>query len=443
MTTKAIPSPKGQFLLGNINQMRVDFLQFLVDTDREFGPVSKIQAGPVSMVILTDPDDIADVLFKRAELFHKTKSTKRLLANLLGDGLVSLEGDNHQRHRLVMQPAFHQRQIQAYTQTIYNSINAWLKARKTGDVIDVVPAFADLMLDIVIGTFFSTSLAQTQSIRTALQSFGRALELRILNPIPMPQWMPTKVNRATKEAFEALNQVVYALINERRQMKNLPSDLLTALITATDEKTGKPAFTNQEIRDEIATIFFAGYETTTTTLAWIWYLLVSHPEIYNKVRQEITTFDNSVTASRRQLPYLDAVIKETLRLYPAAWLFDREPIQDVTIGGYHIPAGQTIYISPYLVQRKADYFENPNIFNPDRFYQQDPTKDLPHFAYFPFGGGSRVCIGQTFAQHTTAMIMNTLIPQLELELLPNQQIVPSASATIVPKNGIMMRVKRL
>ncbi|MDX2075553.1 MAG: cytochrome P450 [bacterium] len=439
--SQAIPQPKGHFLLGNLNDMRRDFLQFLVETDRNYGPVSQISAGPVSMVLLSNPDDIADVLVKRGELFHKTKSTKKLLATLLGEGLISLEGANHKRHRLIMQPAFHARQVQSYTSMVVNYTQSWLKLRKEGEVLDIVPSFANLMLDVVVGTFFSTSLAQTENIRTALKSFSSALDLQIRSPIPLPKWLPTKLNRTVEHALNTLNHIVYALLKERREMRHLPPDLLTALITSVDEETGKP-LTDDEIRDEIATIFFAGYETTTTTLAWIWYLLTTHPHVLDKLRTEIIQTDTTATVSRRQFPYMDAVIKETLRLYPAAWLFDREPIEDVVIGGYPIRAGQTIYISPYLVQRNPAYFDNPDAFLPERFLG-DIEKRIPHFAYFPFGGGARACIGQTFALHTTTLVLTTLLPHLTFELMPDQTVVPSASATIVPKNGIMMRISHL
>ena len=440
MTTE-IPGPKGKFLTGNLNEMRQDFLQFLVDTDRDYGPVSQISAGPMRMVILSNPDDIADVLVKRADIFYKTKSTKRLLATLLGEGLISLEGENHKRHRLIMQPAFHTRQVMAYTQVVVNYTRSWINRRKQDEILDIVPSFADLMLDIVIGTFFSTSLAQTPKIRSAMQSFSNALNLQIRSPIPLPKWLPTKLNRTIDEALKTLDGIVYSLLTERREMKNPPADLLTGLITATDEQTGKP-LTDKEIRDEIATIFFAGYETTTTTLAWLFYLLTTHPQVADKLKTEIIQTDINITTSRRQLPYLDAVMKETLRLYPAAWLFDREPKEDVEIGGYNIKKGQTIYISPYLVQRKSDYFEKPTEFIPERFLQNTEST-LPHFAYFPFGGGPRVCIGQTFALHTTTLILTTLLPQLQFELMPNQIITPAASATIVPKQGMMMRINRL
>jgi cytochrome P450 len=417
--TQMIPGPKGKFLTGNLNDMRQDFLQFLVDTDRDYGPVSQISAGPVKMVILSNPDDIADVLVKRADLFYKTKSTKRLLNTLLGDGLVSLEGADHKRHRLIMQPSFHARQVVNYTQVINDYTKSWLKWRKTGETLDIVPSFADLLLDIVIGTFFSTTLTQTPAIRTAMQSFSRALDLQIRSPIPLPKWLPTNLNRTVADALQKLDTIVYSLLKERREMKTPPDDLLTGLIYATDED-GKP-LTDKEIRDEIATIFFAGYETTTTNLSWIFYLLAKNPQVADKLRAEFAQTDINVTTSRKQLPYLDAVMKEVLRLYPAAWLFDREPIEDVTLGGYTIKKGQTLYISPYVVQRKTEYFENPTDFNPDRFLQP-ANKELPHFAYFPFGGGPRVCIGQSFAQHTTTLILMAILPRLQFELMPNLKI---------------------
>lgn len=273
-----------------------------------------------------------------------------------------------------------------------------------------------------------------------MQSFSRALDLQIRSPIPLPKWLPTNLNRTIKDALQKLDSIVYALLKERREMKTPPDDLLTGLIYATDEN-GK-SLTDKEIRDEIATIFFAGYETTTTNLSWVFYLLATNPTIADKLRTEFKQTDINVTTSRKQLPYLDAVMKEVLRLYPAAWLFDREPIEDVSLGGYSIKKGQTLYISPYVVQRKAEYFDNPLDFNPNRFLQPS-EKELPHFAYFPFGGGPRVCIGQTFAQHTTTLILMNILPSLQLDLIPNQTVIPAASATIVPKNGVMMKVTKL
>jgi cytochrome P450 len=442
--TKRIPGPAGHPLLGNLNAMRQDFLQFLVATTREFGTVTQVRAGPSRMILLANPEDIAEVLVKQADVFHKTRSTKKLLAPLLGDGLITLEHDRHRQHRRMMQPAFHTRQVQHYTDSILRLTQTWIQQRTTGETLDIVPALATFMLNIVIETFFSATLAETEQERIALQTFSKALDLRVRSPIPLPRWLPTEHNRILNHAIATLNNVVYRLIAERRQQPGTRYDLLGGLLTEQDAENGQ-FLSDTEIRDEIATIFFAGYETTTTTLSWLIYLLATHPHVREQLQAEITqTLNGNAPTSEtlKAMPFLQQVIKEALRLYPAAWLFDREPIQAVTIGGYNIAAGQTIFISPYVVQRHPDYFAAPDDFLPGRFTPEF-EKHLPRFAYFPFGGGPRICIGQPFAQHTIALILATLLPQLTWDILPNQVIRPAAAATLVPANGIHLRIQRL
>lgn len=437
-----IPGPPGHPILGNLNEMRQDFLQFLVTTSQRYGPVAQIRAGPSRMILLTAPDDIAEVLVKRSDVFHKTGSTRRLLAPLLGDGLITLEHEDHKRHRRIMQPAFHSRQIQTYTGVVTGHTQAWINQRKPEETLDIVPAFASLMLEIVVATFFSASLNETEAMRTALRAFSQALDLRVRSPIPLPRWLPTEHNRVLNHALTTLDTAIYRLITERQQQPEMPDDLLSSLLNARDETTGQP-LSAQEIRDELATIFFAGYETTTTTLAWVWYLLATHPAILERLHEEIrqvTGGDLPRSEHTVTMPYLDQVLKEVLRLYPAAWLFDREPVETVNLGGYPVAAGQTIFISPYLVHRSPTYFDDPDVFRPERF-AGDLEKSLPRFAYFPFGGGPRICIGQTFALHTLRLMLATIIPRLSFELLPGQTIRPAAAATLVPAQGVRMRVR--
>lgn len=444
MAAQTIPGPKGHFITGSLGDMRRDFLQFLMTTAADYGRVARFRAGPASMMLVSDPDDIADILVKRADAFHKTGSTKRLLKTLLGDGLISLEGAEHRRHRRLMQPSFHTRQVYSYTEVVMAHARTWLDQRIDGEVFDIVPLMADLTLNIVVDTFFSTQLAETEQIRRALSQFSNALNLRIRSPIPLPGWLPTEGNRIQREALTTLDGAVYALIAARRKDPNPPADLLTGLLMTQDDETGQ-ALTDKEIRDEIATIFFAGYETTTTTMAWVLYLLAVHPDVRERLRDEImqvTDGEPPDAGHLHRLIYLNQVIKEVLRLYPPAWLFDREPVEDTTIGGFAVPKGQTIFISPYLIHRNPTHFESPEDFQPERF-TGGFEKSLPRFAYFPFGGGPRTCIGQTFAQHTLSLLTVALVSQVQFELMPDQSVRPSASATLVPANGIQMRVHRL
>lgn len=438
-----IPGPIGHPITGSLNAMRTDFLQFLVDTARTYGAVSQFRAGPARMILVNDPEAVGEVLVRSAANFHKTRSTKRLLAPLLGDGLITLEGSEHRRHRLIMQPAFHTRQVAQVGQLVVEFAQRWLDQRHDGELLDIVPAFANLMLDVVIGTFFSTDLGETERVRTALNTFSLALDLRVRSPIPLPRWLPTKHNRILNHALATLDTVVHQLIADRRANPEPPQDLLTMLLTAQDAETGQ-TLTDQEIRDEIATIFFAGYETTTTTLAWFWYLLTVHPNVRSELRAELmmsVNTDSPAIESIGRLPLLSQTTKEVLRLYPAAWLFDREPVTPTTLAGYEIPAGQTIFISPYLLNRNPEYFDSPGDFRPQRF-ANDAEKAFPRFAYLPFGAGARICIGQAFAQQTIALVMATLLPAMVFELLPHQIIRPAASATLVPANGIQMRFHR-
>lgn len=441
MAATTIPGPKGNFITGSLGDMRRDFLQFLVTTAADYGRVARFRAGPASMMLVSDPEDIADILVKRADIFHKTRSTKRLLNALLGHGLISLEGADHLRHRRLMQPSFHTRQVQNYTQVVLGHAQKWLDERKTGEVIDIVSSLADLTLNIVVDTFFSTKLAETERIRVGLSQFSNALNLRVRSPIPLPGWIPTESNRIQREALTTLDSAVYALITARRNDPDPPADLLTGLLQTQDDDTGK-TLTDTEIRDEIATVFFAGYETTTTTMAWVIYLLITHNDVLKRVRDEINQVTGGEALSAQHLPqlnYLNQVIKEVLRLYPPAWLFDREPVEDTIIGGFAVSKGQTIFISPYLLHRNPAYFDSPEMFQPKRF-TEGFEKSLPRFAYFPFGGGPRVCIGQSFALHTISLLTAALMPRLQPELMPDQTIRPSASATLVPANGIQMRV---
>lgn len=435
-----IPGPKGHPVLGSLNAMRGDFLQFLVDTASTYGRISQFRAGPARMVLLTHPDDIADVLVKRADLFQKTRSTKRLLSPLLGEGLISLEGGEHRHHRRVMQPAFHARHVHQYSQMVVTQTLAWLAQQPNGAVVNIVPTTANLMLNIVVATFFSGTLANTDQVRSALHAFSEALDLRVRSPLPLPGWLPTHSNRTLHRAVTALDTVITALIADRRHQPDASPDLLTMLLMTRDDETGQ-ALSDAEIRDEIATIFFAGYETTTTTLSWLWYLLATHPDVQQTLRADIQQATHGDMPDIQHMPYLDQVIREVLRLYPAAWLFDREPTEETTLAGCTVRAGQTLFISPYLVQRSPEWFDAPDQFRPERF-RGGLEKSLPRFAYFPFGGGPRICIGQPFALHSIALIVATLLPRLTFEVLPGQSIRPAAAATLVPAEGIHMRVHR-
>lgn len=442
MAQQTPPSPPGTRIGGHLTQMRQDFLGFLMEAARSCGPVARFRAGPVQMVLLSEPDLIADVLVKRAELFHKTRSTKRLLGRFLGNGLISLEDMAHRQHRRLMQPAFHKKRIGSYTETIVAHTQQRMDGWQDGAVLDIEQEMTALTLGIVAATLFSADVAgRSQQVMAAMSTFADSLNLRLRSPLPLPDWLPTAANRRQRAAVLAMDELLEGIIRQRRAAGQDRGDLLSMLLESVDED-GSTGLSDREIRDELLTIFFAGHETSASALTWILHLLSQNPQAETRLREELAAVLDGRPPQGEdiaRLPWLGQVVREGLRLYPPAWLFDREPVQDVEVGPYHIPKGRTIFISPYVVHRDPRFYEEPEQFRPERF-AGDYEAGLPRFAYFPFGGGPRICIGQNFALAEISLILAALLQRVQLSPLPGQQVRPEASATLVTRGGLRMQI---
>ncbi|MBZ0287575.1 MAG: cytochrome P450, partial [Anaerolineae bacterium] len=262
---------------------------------------------------------------------------------------------------------------------------------------------------------------------------------RFSSVINLPKWMPTPKRARTAKLIAELDAIIQRFIDERRKTNEDRGDLLSMLMLAEDDNGDH--MSDRQLRDEVMTLFFAGHETTANTLTWAWYLLAGHADVREKLWSEVDTTlagRAPTLADLQNLPYSDQVIKEALRLYPPAPGMNREPIEDVTVGGYDVPKGVQLSLSIYAMQRSARYFENPEQFDPERF-SPEREKQIPRYAYLPFGGGPRVCIGNMFAMMEARLVLATVAARYDLALLPEPAVVPEQLVTIRPRYGIQMK----
>jgi cytochrome P450 len=278
------------------------------------------------------------------------------------------------------------------------------------------------------------------------EAFGVALEYlntKLFSPIDISERWPTPLNRRFLKARRTIDDVVYRVIGERRRTGHTRDDLLGMLLEARDEETGE-SMSDGQLRDEVTTIFVAGHETTATTLAWTWYLLSKHPAVARRVSDELDATLSGRTPAMADLPNLAhtrMVIDEAMRLYPPAWMFARLAIGDDEVCGYRIPAGSMVMLSPYVMHRHPAYWDNPEGFDPERFLPER-SADRPKYAYFPFGGGPRLCIGNTFSQIEAQLIVAMVAQTYRLHLLPGHRVEPKPISTLRPYPGVMMTVQK-
>jgi cytochrome P450 len=300
-----------------------------------------------------------------------------------------------------------------------------------------------LTLEIVAKTLFEADVKQqVEIVGKALETSIEYYEVRNTNLLVylLPDWFPTRKNLAYIRAMQQMDEMLYSIINQRRVSNQYKGDLLSMLLHIQDEDGAH--MTDKQLRDEVMTLMFAGHETTALTLSWGLYLLSQHPEVEAKLFEEINAVLPEKAPTVTDLPalrYTEQVIMEIMRLYPAAWVIGRQALQDCEIGGYNLRAGDAVIVSQWVMQRDVRYFEDPEAFKPER-WQGDFAKKLPKFAYFPFGGGSRICIGKSFAMMEAVLLLATIIQKYHLELAPGQHITPWPAFTLRPKHGIKMKL---
>jgi cytochrome P450 len=432
MNTKIIPGPEETPFLGSIRPFQANPPQFLTKLAREYGPIARFNLFNLSMYLVTDPDYIRDILVTNHKQFPKSDVGLKVMRRFLGIGLLTSEGAYHRQQRKLAQPAFHMRRIAGYADIMTDYTQRHLATWQDGEVRDVSEEMMALTMYIVCKTLFDADMDDMQG---AADSVGKAIHIlqQITNdefklPLLLPTWLPTPNNRRRKEQRSVLYGTLDRIIDERQgsgpvgnQRLHDTGDLLSMLLLAQDE-AGKP-LSKQQLRDEVVTLFAAGHETTANTLTWAWYLLSQYPAVEARLHEEVDRVLGMGTDGRLptlddlpRLPYTEMVVKETLRLYPPAWgLASRQAAGDTEIGGYSLPKDSLIFISPYVVHRLPHYYPDPERFDPERF-TPEREKELPRYAYIPFGAGPHVCIGNGFAMMEAQLLLATIAQRYRLTL---------------------------
>jgi len=431
------PGPKSHFLVGHLPEINRDPLNFFTQCAREHGDVVRWQFGPFPTFLINHPDLIEEVLVNQVQNFVKSSVYRRGL-RVLGKGLINAEGNFWQHQRRLIQPAFHQERIAAYGDVMVAYTNRLLEQWQDGEIRNIHQDMMSLTEEIVSKTLFDVDIREeaegVQAALTAVMDFNAQLSNQYL----LPSWVPTPSNLRYQRAIQQLDVVVYRIIEQRRSSGEDTGDLLSMLLQARDEGDGSQ-MTDQQVRDEAMTLFLAGHETTANTMTWIWFLLSQHPQIEAQLQAELITVLGGrppTVADLRQLRYTERVVLEAMRLYPPVWGMSRVALDNCMLGGYDVKAGTTIFMSQWVMHRDPRFFENPEVFHPDR-WADNFLKELPTFAYFPFGG-QHICIGKSFAMMETTLLLAAIAQKFLLTLQPEPPVVLQPSLTLRPKAGMKM-----
>lgn len=428
--------------MGVLPEFRKHAPEFLLQVARDYGDLARLRLGSRYLYLVSQPDWIKDVLITHQKNFRKSRILERARV-LLGNGLLTSEGDFHVRQRRLVQPAFHRDRLAGYASAMVAYAVRCRDHWESGATFDVASEMMRLTQAIVARVLFSADVAsEADEIGVALsQLFG--LYERMLSPLPA--WvnkLPLPSVRRSERARDRLNRTILRIIAEHRASGHDSGDLLSMLLRAQDDET-HGGMTDQQIRDETLTLFLAGHETTANALTWTWYLLSQNPEAEAKLHAEL----DRVLAGRLpvfedlpQLRYTEMVFSEALRLYPPAWGIGRRAIRDYRIGDYTIPARSIILMSPYVVHRDPRWFSQPEQFDPDRWLPER-AEARPKFSYFPFGGGTRACIGERFAWMEGALLLATLAQRWNLRLAPGHRVEARALITLRARYGMRMMVE--
>ncbi len=441
--TRPVPVHPGLPIVGNTVEYLRDPLAFLRRLLSAYGHerVVRINVGRRITHLVLKPEETKQVLQENNRNYGRGKSFA-ILREFLGDGLLTSEGDFWRRQRRLAQPAFHRQKLAILAETMIDQADSWanrLEKLDHSNPINMSTAVMDVTLRIVTRTLFGAGLnEQLDDLSTALSNLNRIANNAVINPVRFPKWMPTPNNRTYNRATKQVNDLIYSIIKERRASDESRDDLLDMLLRAVDDETGDGMSDNQ-LRDEMLTLFTAGHETTATSLAWTLHLLTQHPDVVTRIKDEL----NSVLGSRSQfmaddlraLPYLAQVINESLRLYPPAWVMSRLSLGPDRLADFTIDAQQGVLLSPYVLHHDPENWPNPERFDPDRFAPEQVKTRHP-YAFLPFGGGPRLCIGNQFALMELQALLATLLHRFDIRAVSGTSISAQPLITLRPKQNV-------
>ncbi len=442
-TASKATGPKGLPLVGSLFDAWANPLEMMARGAREHGDVVKFRFAWLDYHLLVAPAAAHRVLVENAKAYHKSPNYAGLKV-MLGEGLLTSEGEHWRRQRRLAQPAFHRDKIAGFVATMAACTEDMLARweREASDVRDVHAEMMRLTLRIVGKTLLSADL------EADAKQFGEALNVAIQwanqyveSIVRVPPWVPTPKNLRFRSAQRTIERVVMRVVDERRSSGAHEEDLLSMLMSATDESSGE-RMSDKQLKDELLTLTLAGHETTANALSFTFDLLSRHPASLRRLREEAAAVLKGRPPTLEDLPrmpYTKAVIEESLRLYPPAWVFERMALEDDEVLGIPIPKGSVVAVSPWVTHRSPTAFRNPEGFDPERFLEPDPSRHK--LAYIPFGAGPRTCIGNVFALTEMQVILPIIVQRASLERLPGYEVELDPSVTLRPKNGLPMAVR--
>lgn len=410
----------------------------MCDAARDYGGIVALRFAHRRVWVVTEPSMIESVLITNAKLFRKHFAL-RLNPIVLGNGLLTSEGDFWLRQRRLAQPAFGKAQIAHYAPTFISHTRRMLDRWRPGETRDVLHEMMALTLGIASKTLFGAEGdGYAEKVRAALNVTQEEFVHRLARPFQWPLWIPTASNRRLVKAVQDLDTIVYDFIRQRRETGEQYEDLLSRLLAARDEGT-LTGMSDKQLRDECLTIFLAGQETTALAMAWSWYLLGQAPDAAARVYAEVDSVLSGRSPTVDDLPKLketEYVLLESMRLYPPAFVVGREALVDTEVAGYRCPRGTTVLMPEYVVHRDPRFFERPDEFLPER-WRNDFEKQLPNCTYFPFGAGPRMCIGNTFAMMEMTLALAMMAQRFQFTLVPGQNVTMGVQFTLRPHPGVM------
>jgi cytochrome P450 len=440
---RSLPKPREIPWAGSVQRRFKAPMDFFLELRRDFGDAARFRIFNERFLLLNDPALVNEVLVTKQDQFRKGRALEGA-RDFLGDSLLVSEGAEHTRQRRLIQPAFHRGRIAGYARVMAEKAALWRDARQAGEEIDAAQQMNHLTLEVVGETLFGSQVGGqageiAESLSEIVDNFGRML---------LPLWrlwryLPFEKNLRLKRAQEKLDATILGLIAQRRAENRDRGDLLSMLLAAEDADHPEKRLTDREIRDQALTLFLAGHETTANALAWTWHLLARHEAERARMMKELREVlpDGGLPGleDMPRLRYTTAVLSESMRLFPPVWVVGRRAAEDVTIGDIEVPRRTIVIMSQYVIHRDARFWPEPETFRPERWLVDAPER--PKFAYFPFGGGGRVCIGESFAWAEGVLMLAVMARKWRLEAVAGHPVELNPTVTLRPKQGLRMIVR--
>src|SRR6267378_1431407 len=437
------PGPKGTLVMGVMREFNRDQLGFIERARRDYGDVVWMRFLYVPALFLYHPDDVEYVLTTNPKNFIKSMSLRsNFFQRLVGNGLLTSQGEEWKRQRRLSQPAFHRERVATYADTMVDYTQRLISQWQAGEMRDMHRDMLRLTLEIVVKCLFSSDVSDdVDDVGATLKELVKPFASQATLGWILNNRLPTPYHFRFHALTKKIDDVVYRIIAERRASGKDEGDLLSMLLAARDEDGSQ--MSDRQLRDEVMTLFLAGHETTALTLAWSWYLLGRNPEVEKKFHEELDEVLGGrapTMADLSRLKYTEQIAKECMRLYPPAYGLGREAINDCEIGGYRVPAGTQVFMFQWATQRDARFYDEPQAFRPER-WTEDFIEQLPKYAYFPFGGGPRVCIGASFAMMEIILCLAAIGQKFRLEIDGDHPVSIFPAMSLRPKDGIKVLIK--